>query len=129
VPFWSGETYRNIRRCIASGEIIAGPDLVELKRQLLAYFGVPDIVLCGSGSLALELALRVCDLHAGDEVIIPSFCCSTVVAPILAVGATRCWPILAELNLAVERLTARTTRAIIVPHLLAIRQTGRLPSR
>ena len=121
MPYWSGETYRNIRRCIASGEIIAGPDLVELKRQLVEYFGVPDIVLCGSGSLALELALRVCGLHAGDEVIIPSFCCSTVVAPILAVRAT---PVLAdigsELNLTVETVdAARTTRtrAIIVPHL------------
>ena len=121
MPFWSGDTYRNIRRCIVSGEIIAGPDLVELKRQLVEYFGVPDIVLCGSGSLALELALRVCGLRAGDEVIIPSFCCSTVVAPILAVGAT---PVLAdvgsELNLTVETVdAARTTRtrAIIVPHL------------
>jgi len=121
VPFWSGETYRKILRSIVSGEIIAGPDLVELQRQLVAYFGVPDAVLCGSGSLALELALRVCDLRAGDEVVIPSFCCSTVVAPILATGAT---PVLAdvgsELNLTVETVdAARTgrTRAIIVPHL------------
>ena len=121
VPFWSGDTYRKILHCILSGEIIAGPDLVELRRQLLEYFGVPDIVLCGSGSLALELALRVCDLDAGDEVIIPSFCCSAAVAPILAVGAT---PVLAdvgsELNVTVETIDAartRKTRVIIVPHL------------
>jgi perosamine synthetase len=121
VPFWSGETYRNILRCIVSGEIIVGPDLVELKSQLLAHFGVPDLVLCGSGSLALELALRVCDLRAGDEVIIPTMCCSAVVAPILALGAT---PVLAdagsELNVTVETVDAvrtRKTRAVIVPHL------------
>jgi len=60
-------------------------------------------------------------LRDGDEVIIPSFCCSTVVAPILAVGAT---PVLAdvgnELNLTVESVDAvctGRTRAIVVPHL------------
>ncbi len=78
-------------------------------------------MLCGSGSLALELGLRACHLRQGDEVIIPSFCCSGVVAPILAVEAT---PVLAdvgsELNLTVETVDAvRTgrTRAILVPHL------------
>jgi dTDP-4-amino-4,6-dideoxygalactose transaminase len=60
-------------------------------------------------------------LDAGDEVIIPSFCCSAAVAPILAVGAT---PVLAdvgsELNVTVETIDAartRKTRVIIVPHL------------
>ena len=53
--------------------------------------------------------------------IIPSFCCSTVVAPILAVGAT---PVLADvssdLNLTAETVDAartRRTRAVLVPHL------------
>ena len=63
------------------------------------------------GSLALELALRTCHLDQGDEVIIPSFCCSTVVAPILAVGAT---PVLADvssdLNLTAETVDAARTR-------------------
>ena len=121
MPFWTRETYRNIRRCLVSRAIVAGPDLFELRRRLLEYFAVPDLVLCSSGSMALELALRVCDLSAGDEVIVPSFCCSSVVAPILALGAT---PVLAdvgsELNLTVETVDAvrtRKTRAVIVPHL------------
>ncbi len=94
---------------------------MALRSQLLDHFGVDDVILCGSGSLALELALRTCHLDQGDEVIIPGFCCSTVVAPILAVGAT---PVLADvgsdLNLTLETVdAARTgkTRAIIVPHL------------
>ena len=56
-----------------------------------------------------------------DEVVIPTFCCSAVVPPIVAVGAL---PVLAdvgpELNLTVETVDAvltRKTRAIIVPHL------------
>ena len=121
MPFWNDETQRNLLRCLVSGQIIRGTDLVALRSELLDLLGVEDAILCGSGSLALELALRACHLDQGDEVIIPSFCCSTVVAPILAVGAT---PVLAdvgsELNLTAETVeAARTgrTRAILVPHL------------
>jgi dTDP-4-amino-4,6-dideoxygalactose transaminase len=121
VPFWNRETYRSVLRCIVSGQVVRGTDLVALRSQLFDDLGVEDGMLCGSGSLALELGLRACHLRQGDEVIIPSFCCSGVVAPILAVGAT---PVLAdvgsELNLTVETVdTVRTgrTRAILVPHL------------
>jgi dTDP-4-amino-4,6-dideoxygalactose transaminase len=71
--------------------------------------------------LALEIALRACKVERGDEVVIPTFCCTAVVAPILAAGAT---PVLAdvgeELNLTVETVRpvlTQKTRAIIVPHL------------
>ena len=121
MPFWNHETQRNILRCLVSGQVVRGTDLVALRSSYSIYFGVDDVILCGSGSLALELALRTCHLDQGDEVIIPSFCCSTVVAPILAVGAT---PVLADvgsdLNLTAETVdAARTgrTRAVIVPHL------------
>ena len=121
MPFWNRETERNIRHCLFSGQVVRGTDVVALRSQLLDHFGVDDVILCGSGSLALELALRTCGLGREDEVIIPSFCCSTVVAPVLAVGAT---PVLAdvgsELNLTLETVDAALTgrtRAIIVPHL------------
>ena len=121
MPFWNGETQRKLLHCLVTGQIIRGTDLVALRSDLLDLLGIEDAVLCGSGSLALELALRSCHLDQGDEVIIPSFCCSSVVAPILAVGAT---PVLAdvgsELNLTAETVeAARTgrTRAVLVPHL------------
>ena len=121
MPFWNRETQRDILRCLVSGQVVRGTDLVALRSELLDLLRIEDAILCGSGSLALELALRTCHLDQGDEVIIPSFCCSTVVAPILAVGAT---PVLADvgsdLNLTAETVeAARTgrTRAVIVPHL------------
>lgn len=121
MPFWNGETYRNILRCLLSGRIIDGGDGAALHGELLEYCGAADAVLCDSASSALELGLRTCQLGEGDEVVIPTFCCSAVVPPILAVGAT---PVLAdvgvELNLTVETVAAaltRKSRAIIVPHL------------
>ena len=78
-------------------------------------------MLCGSGSLALEIALRACGVREGDEVIVPTFCCTSVIPPIVAVGAR---PVLAdigeELNITAETVEAaltKKTRAIVVPHL------------
>jgi len=82
---------------------------------------VPAVIACGSGRAAIELALRATGVQAGAEVIVPTFCCTSVVAPILAVGAV---PVLAdvgdELNLTPQTVaaafTSRTT-AVVVPHL------------
>jgi len=120
-PFWSGATFRAIVRCLLSGQVIVGPDLAELKSSITQDLGIQDAILCGSGSLALELALRSCDVKSGDEVVVPAFCCTSVISPILAVGA---YPVLADvgddLNLTaatVEPALSKRTRAIIVPHL------------
>ena len=80
-----------------------------------------EAFLCGSGSLALEMVLGACGVGRGAEVIVPAFCCSAIVLPVLAVGAT---PVLAdvgeELNVTaatVDAALTRKTRAVIVPHL------------
>ncbi len=121
VPYWNRETYQRILRCLISGRVIDGVDLAQLRSQIEKCLGVSSVLLCGSGSLALELALRACDLDYGDEVVLPTFCCTAVVPPVLAVGAT---PVLAdcgdELNLtaaSVEAVLTRNTKAVIVPHL------------
>ena len=120
-PYWDGATFRAILGCLFSGRAIDGPELRELRFRIMDELGVGDAILCGSGSLALELALRACDVRQGDEVIIPTFCCASVVSPILAAGAR---PVLADigsdLNLTAETVEAglsKKTRAIIVPHL------------
>ena len=35
VPFWNDETQRNLLRCLISGQIIRGTDLVALRSELL----------------------------------------------------------------------------------------------
>ena len=78
--------------------MIDGAELDELKSRIIKLLGVRDAVLCSSGSYALELALRWCAVKPGDEVVIPAFCCSAVIPPILAVGAR---PVLAEVGVAI----------------------------
>ncbi|MBM4298834.1 MAG: aminotransferase class V-fold PLP-dependent enzyme, partial [Deltaproteobacteria bacterium] len=108
-------------RCLVTGHVVDGPELEQLRSQIVTALDVAEARLCGSGSLALELALRGLGVGAGDEVVLPTFCCTAAVPPILALGAT---PVLAdvgaELNLTVETVQAvltRKTRALIVPHL------------
>ena len=120
-PYWNSTTYYAILRSFLTRSLIDGPDLGKLRSLVTETFGVDDAVLCGSGSLALEIALRACNVQEGDEVVIPTFCCTAVVAPVLAVGAL---PVFAdvgeELNLTVGTVdTALTqkTKAVIVPHL------------
>src|SRR5574342_918089 len=121
VPSWTKATYQEIIRAILSGNVIDGAALEKLRSLIRETLNVKTAILCGSGSLGLELALRGFGVQTGDEVVIPTFCCSAVVPPILAVGGT---PVLADvgsgLNLTVETADAvltRNTRAIIVPHL------------
>lgn len=121
VPSWSNETHRAVLGAVFSRAIVDGPALCALKSSLIDRLGVADAMLCGSGSLALELALRTCGVGRGDEVIIPAFCCSAVVRPIMALEAV---PVLAdvgaELNLTVDAVAAaltRKTKAVVVPHL------------
>jgi dTDP-4-amino-4,6-dideoxygalactose transaminase len=121
VPYWNAATCRGILRAFFSGRVIEGPDLGKLRTAVIERLGVKAAVLCGSGSLAIEIALRTCGVREGDEVIIPTFCCTSVVPPILAVGAC---PVLAdvgeELNITAETVEAaltKKTRAIVVPHL------------
>ncbi|HXV81587.1 MAG TPA: DegT/DnrJ/EryC1/StrS family aminotransferase, partial [Candidatus Binatia bacterium] len=121
MPYWNGATYRAILRSFSSGSIIEGPDLGALSCAVTERLRVEDAVLCGSGSLALEIALRACGVGKGDEVVIPTFCCSSIVPPLLAVGGL---PVLADVgdDLNINADTAagvltEKTRAIIVPHL------------
>ncbi|MGE5303204.1 MAG: DegT/DnrJ/EryC1/StrS family aminotransferase [Alphaproteobacteria bacterium] len=121
VPYWTSETYQAIVRALSRGRVVHGPDLYELKSLLAETLGVADVALCSSGSLALEIALRACGVGTGDEVVVPTFCCTAVIPPILAVGA---FPVLADagdnLNVsvaAIEAVLSERTKAVIVPHL------------
>jgi dTDP-4-amino-4,6-dideoxygalactose transaminase len=121
VPYWNGATYRGILRSFLTGSVIAGPHLGQLRSTVIERLGAEDAIICGSGSLAVEIALRACGVREGDEVVIPTFCCTSVVPPILAIGAR---PVFAdigeELNITAETVEAALTKkttAILVPHL------------
>ncbi len=120
-PFWSWRTYAALTRCIGSGRVVSGPDVQRLEEKLAMFFSTSTPVACNSGRAALELGLRATGVGAGDEVIVPTFCCASIVPPIVAVEAV---PVLADVGKdltltseTVEAAITSRTRAVVVAHL------------
>lgn len=101
-----------------SGE---GPIVREFENKVARLAGRQFGVAVSNGSDAIELALRVLELEAGSEVILPSFAIISCLAPILRLGlvpvfidSTRdTWNIDTA---QIEQMISNKTRAILVVH-------------
>jgi dTDP-4-amino-4,6-dideoxygalactose transaminase len=99
-----------------------GGHVERLEHRLAAEHGVAYALTCGSGTFAIELALRALKVGPGDEVILAAYDYPGNFLAIHAVGAT---PVLADVDpdnasLSVPQLKqdfSPRTRAIIVSHL------------
>ncbi|MEO7916646.1 MAG: DegT/DnrJ/EryC1/StrS family aminotransferase [Dokdonella sp.] len=113
---------RAINRVLESGVYILGEEVRAFETDYAAYCGCKHTVAVANGLDALHLALRVMDVGAGDEVIVPS---NTYIATWLAVSQCGATPVPVEPdpethNLDVARvevaITART-KVILPVHL------------
>ncbi len=99
----------------------SGSEEQQLVDNLKDFLGLPYVLPVNRGRTAIELAIRGLGLGPGDEVIVPSYLCTTALDGVTASGAT---PVFADVN---ERLhltpeTVRSaltdrTRCILVAHL------------
>src|SRR5207248_7949056 len=95
-----------------------GGHVRRLEERLAADHGVGFALTCGSGTFAVELALRALKVGPGDEVVLAAYDYPGNFLAVHAVGAT---PVLVDLdaenwNLSAERLTeafSPATRAVI----------------
>jgi dTDP-4-amino-4,6-dideoxygalactose transaminase len=102
--------------------LVLGQEGLALERELAEFCGVRHGIGVASGTDALILALRACNVYAGDEVLIPTL---TFVATGSAVSALGARPVFADvdrttLNLDdadVRRRITPKTKAIIAVHL------------
>jgi dTDP-4-amino-4,6-dideoxygalactose transaminase len=74
-------------RVVRSGWVLQGPEVAAFEREFAAAVGAPHAVAVSSGTTALELALRVLGVGAGDEVVTVSHSFIATANAILAVGA------------------------------------------
>jgi dTDP-4-amino-4,6-dideoxygalactose transaminase len=119
-PAWDKEDLAVARRWLKTGE----PQ--EARQQLLRVLrtGFPDsaeIVLTDTGKSAIYVALKMLGVAPESEVIVPSYCCASIVAAVLRSG---CIPVFADidtsLNISAEgaaQAVSPRTGAILVPHL------------
>jgi dTDP-4-amino-4,6-dideoxygalactose transaminase len=111
-----------VTEVLTSGKIAQGEKVREFENALARYVGRKHGVAVSSGTSALHLALLGLGIGAGDEVIMPSYVCSSPYFATLYTGAapTIVDIDLSNLNICANALKSRIsskTRAIIVPHM------------
>lgn len=123
-PVYDEEQIADVVAVLRSGGVNAwtGPYVADFERSYAACLGRKHVIALANGTVALDLALRVIGLEAGDEVIVTprSFMASAGCVP-LAGGV----PVFADVDPDSQGLTAQAiaeritprTKAVIVVHL------------
>lgn len=114
-----------VTEVVKSGRLTQGPVVERFEHAFADRIGVKHAVACSSGTAALHLALSLCDLGPGDEVLVPDLTYVAVANAVCYTGAT---PILCDVNPsdwcidmedAAAKVTGRT-KAIIPVHTYGI---------
>jgi dTDP-4-amino-4,6-dideoxygalactose transaminase len=84
-----------IARVLAGGQYILGREVEAFEAAFAAWLGTAHAVGCGSGTDALELALRACGIGAGDLVFTVSH---TAVATVAAIERAGAIPVLVDIE-------------------------------
>jgi len=111
-----------VHRVLESGWYILGRETAAFEAEFATYCGAAGCVGVNSGTDALYLALRACDVGPGDEVITVAHTAVATVAAIRMTGAT---PVLVDIDpdtytmapAALAAALTSATRAVIPVHL------------
>jgi perosamine synthetase len=120
-PHITEEDFRYLDEIIRSGYVAPGPIVEKLQSSFSKMLGVRHSVAVSTGTAALHLALLALGVKPGDEIILPSYVCASVLNAIDYTGAnavlTEIEPV--TLNPTAEiiegRLTSKT-KAVILTH-------------
>jgi len=82
-----GEIDVAVQRVLMGGRYILGKEVSEFEKEFSDYMGGATTVGVGSGTQALEMALRVCGIGHRDSVVTVSHTATATVAAIQLVGA------------------------------------------
>jgi len=118
------EVEDSVLEVLRSGHVAQGPRVEEFEAQCAAMAGTEFAVAVANGTLALEAALEVLDIRAGDEVITSPFTFAATVNAILRTGATvRFADIAANFTMdgaAARALVNQRTRVLLPVHLYGL---------
>ncbi|MGM9958610.1 MAG: dTDP-4-amino-4,6-dideoxygalactose transaminase [Erysipelotrichaceae bacterium] len=88
VPPFTGKEFDYIREAVENHKICGdGPFTKKCDEWMEKRFNARKVMLTTSGSSALDMAALLCDLEAGDEVILPSFTFSSTANSFVLAGA------------------------------------------
>ncbi len=84
--FMADDAHEAVAKVLSSGQVAQGPVVDEFESKLQERFGVP-VVTVNSGTSAIELALHLCGVGPGDEVITTAQTCIATNVGIVRRGA------------------------------------------
>lgn len=88
VPPFVGTELKYIQEAIASRKISGDGDFTKkCHKWLEEHFHAQKVLLTTSGTSALDMAMLLCDLQPGDEVILPSYTFSSTATAAVMAGA------------------------------------------
>jgi dTDP-4-amino-4,6-dideoxygalactose transaminase len=111
-----------VRRVIESTQFILGQEVKAFEAEVASYCGTKYAIGVASGTDALKLALKACDIKPGDEVITTPF---TFIATTEAIADCGARPIFVDIEpgtcnidpTKIEPKITKNTRAILPVHL------------
>src|SRR5436309_7152614 len=101
-----------VQRVCDRGCYVLGPEVEGFEAAFARYQGVPHAVGVGSGTDAIELALRAAGIGPGDEVITVAH---TAVATVCAVERAGATPVLVDVDPLTCTMDPRAARAAVTP--------------
>lgn len=106
-----------IGRVLESGWYVLGKEAESFEHEFAAYVGAEHAIGVGSGTEAIHLALKACDIGPGDEVITVAHTAVATVAAIELAGAT---PVFADIEDTYCTLDPDLLQGLITPRTRAI---------
>jgi dTDP-4-amino-4,6-dideoxygalactose transaminase len=119
-PVLDEATIGGVADVLRSGHIASGPWVQRFEAALSAFCGGRPVKTLTSATAAVEVALQLCGIGAGDEVITCAESFFTVLNMIVKVGAT---PVFVDCDLVTRNIDLAAVEAAITPRTKAIMPT------
>lgn len=116
-PSIDEDTIQGVIEVFRSGWLASGPKVHEFEAALSRYVGGRPVRALTSATAALEIALEVCGIGPGDEIITPALSFVATANVILRVGAR---PIFVDVDLDTRNLDLDQVEAAISPRTRAL---------
>jgi dTDP-4-amino-4,6-dideoxygalactose transaminase len=116
-PTIDEETIAGVADVLRSGWIASGPHVERLEAALSEYLGGRSVRVMTSATEALEIALRVCGIGPGDEVVTPAMSFVATANVISRVGAK---PVFVDVELDTRNMSVSAAEAAVTPRTKAL---------
>ena len=111
-PELFAELMETVERIAGRSAFTLGPELESFEAAFAEFCGTGYAAGVGSGTAALEIALRALGIGPGDEVIVPTYSFIATAEAVSTVGAT---PVIVDVDPETALITAEIVEAALTP--------------